>query len=339
MLVLGERVPVPFDSTNAGEREVLAAAGARLEIVDTIEQWRDLAPEAVGVLHNVFRLGAADLERLTQCRCIAHNAVGVDMIDTAAAARLGIVVTNVPRYGTDDVADQAMMLLLACARRLFDQVEMGREVPWNYERVVPIYRLRGKTLGIVGLGNIGSAVAQRARGFGLRVLAYDPYQPPSQFAAAGAEASAFDELLDRSDFLTVHTPLTPETRGMVDAAALARLRPGAIVINVARGPIIDTAALIDALESDHLAAAAVDVYDFEPAPLDHPLRRAPRTILTPHCAFYSTSSVRSMQVDPAREIAATLRGEIPPNPAKLPGIDWTYAFERWGLQPPPGGND
>lgn len=334
MLVLVERVPAPFDSGHEEERAILAAAGARLEVVDSIDQWRRLAPEADGLLHYAMILGPDELALLAQCRCIAHNAVGVDMIDTAVAAELGIVVTNVPRYGTDDVADQAMMFLLSCARRLFDQVEMARHARWDYERVMPIFRLRGKTLGIVGLGNIGSAVAERARGFGLRVLAYDPYQPPEQFAAAGAEAVTLDELLDRSDFLTVHTPLTPDTRGMIDADALARLRPGAIIINVARGPIIESVALVDALESGHIAAAAVDVYDAEPTPLDHPLRSAPRAVLTPHCAFYSTSSVHSMQIDPAREVAATLRGEIPPNPAKLPGIDWSYAYERWDLRPP-----
>jgi len=333
MLVLGETLPEPYDQTRTGEREVLREAGAELVVVSTLDEFRELAPEADGVLNWSFSLGADELARLTHCRCIAHHAVGVDHIDTAEAARLGIVVANVPRYGTDDVADQAMMLLLASARKLHAQERIAATDRWTLSPLVPIYRLRGRTLGILGLGNIGSAVAKRAAGFGLDVVAHDPYVDADRFTLVGAESVSFDELLRRSDILTLHTPLTPETRGMIDAGALARLRPGAILINVARGPIVDETAVADALMSGHLAAAAIDVFGVEPLPLDAPIRRAPRTILTPHTAFYSESSVEAMQVDAAREVAAALRGDAPPHLVILPGIDWNRGCQRWNLRP------
>jgi D-3-phosphoglycerate dehydrogenase len=332
MLVLGERLAPPFEQTRAKEREILAAVGAELVIADSLEEWRELATRADGIVHDRVKISAADLELMERCRCIAHNAVGVDMIDTAAAAKLGIVVTNVPRYGSDDVADQAFMLILACARKLQGQIEIAKGAEnWGVFPVVPIYRLRGRTIGVIGAGNIGREVVARALGFGLTVLVYDPYVPAERIAELGARSVSLAELLAQAQILTVHTPLIPETRGLIGAAELAQLQPGAIVVNVARGPIIDDVALAAALESGHIAAAALDVFAVEPLPLDAPIRQAPRTIITPHAAYYSQSSIEAMQNDPAREIAATLLGNIPPHPAILPGIDWGHAFERWGL--------
>jgi len=333
MLVLGETLPEPYDQARTGERAVLREAGAELVVVSTLGEFRELAPRADGVLNWAFRLQALELALLTRCRCIAHHAVGVDMIDTAEAARLGIVVANVPRYGTDDVADQAMMFLLACVRKLHEQERIAAHDTWTFTPIVPIHRLRGRTLGILGLGNIGSAVARRAAGFGLRVIAHDPYIDADRFTLVEAESVSLDELLRQSDILTIHTPLTPETTGLIDAKALSRLKPGAILINVARGPIVDEVALAEALTAGHLAAAAIDVFATEPLPLDAPIRQAPRTILTPHTAFYSESSIESMQVDAAREVAAALRGDVPPNVVALPDIDWSYACRRWNLRP------
>jgi D-3-phosphoglycerate dehydrogenase len=334
MLVLGERLTAPFDETRTVELEILNAAGAELVIVDTLDEWRTLAPQADGMVHNHFKLTADELALLERCRCIAHNAVGVDMIDTAEAARLGIVVANVPRYGSDDVADQAMMLILACSRKLQEQIAIGANADrWGVFPLVPIYRLRGRTLGVIGAGNIGREVIARALGFGLNVLVYDPYVAPETIAELGAQPVALPELLKRSNILTVHTPLTPETRGLIGAAELAQLPAGAIVVNVARGPIIDEVALAAALEAGHIAAAGLDVFAVEPVPADAPIRTAPRTIITPHAAYYSQSSIESMQTDPAREVAATLRGFVPPHPAILQGIDWSHAFQRWNLLP------
>lgn len=334
MLVLGERASAPFDETRAVERDILAAAGAELVVAETMDEWRALAPKADGVVHQSFKLPATELALLERCRCIAHNAVGVDMIDTAEAARLGIVVANVPRYGSDDVADQAFTLILACARKLQEQIAIGAKSDrWGIFPLVPIYRLRGRTLGVIGAGNIGREVVARALGFGLIVLVYDPYASPDAIEAMGAQPVELADLLERSNILTVHTPLTPETRGLIGAAELAKLPAGAIVVNVARGPIIDEAALAEALGSGHIAAAGLDVFAIEPLPADAPIRSAPRTIITPHAAFYSQSSIESMQNDPAHEVAAALRGFIPPHVANLPGVDWSYAYQRWNLEP------
>ena len=334
MLVLGERLAAPFDEARTVEREILAAAGAELVIAETIDEWRAIAPKADGVVHQAFKLPAAELALLERCRCIAHNAVGVDMIDTAEAARLGIVVANVPRYGSDDVADQAFALILACARKLQEQIAIGAKPDgWGIAPLMPIYRLRERTLGVIGAGNIGREVVKRALGFGLNVLVYDPYVTAEVVAALGAKLVPLAELLRRSNILTVHSPLTPETRGLIGAAELASMPAGAIVVNVARGPIIDEIALAEALDSGHIAAAGLDVFAIEPLPADARIRRAPRTIITPHAAFYSQSSIESMQNDPVREIAATLRGFVPPNAAILPGIDWSFAYRRWNLLP------
>lgn len=334
MLVLGEALKQPFDETRAVERAILAEAGAELVIAETMDEWREIAPKADGVVHQAFKLPAVELVRLERCRCIAHNAVGVDMIDTAEAARLGIVVANVPRYGSDDVADQAFTLILTCARKLQEQIAIGaKSEGWGIAPLVPIYRLRGRTLGVIGSGNIGREVVRRALGFGLNVLVYDPYVTFDAVAGYGAELVPLSELLQRSNILTVHSPLTPETRGLIGAAELAQLPAGAIVINVARGPIIDEVALAEALESGHIAAAGLDVFAVEPLPADARIRQAPRTIITPHAAFYSQSSIESMQNDPAREVAAALQGFVPPHAAILPGIDWGHAYQRWNLLP------
>ena len=333
MLVVGEVREPPFEQTRAKERAVLAEAGAELVLAASIEEFRELAPRADGVLHRRFRLRGPELALLGRCRCIAHHAVGVDMIDTAEAARLGIVVANVPSYGPDDVADQAMMLLLASARKLNQQQAIASQDHWNIGDLVPIHRLRCRTLGILAVGRIGMQMAKRGQAFGLNVIACDPYADPAVLTENGIEPVSFEQLLERSDYLSIHAPLTPETRGLIDAAALARMKQGAIIINCARGPIIDEAALIAALESGHIAAAGLDVFAHEPPGLDDPIRTAPRTIMTPHAAFYSESSIESMQVDAAREVAATLRGEIPPHPVILPGIDWSHAYRRWNLQP------
>jgi D-3-phosphoglycerate dehydrogenase len=337
VLVLGERLAPPYEQTRAVEREILAAAGAELVIADSLDEWRELAPRADGVVHQSVKIRAEELALLERCRCIAHNAVGVDMIDTAEAARLGIVVANVPRYGSDDVADQAFTLILACARKLQEQIAIGgKSEGWGVFPLVPIYRLRGRTLGVIGAGNIGRESIARGLGFGLTVLVYDPYVAPERIAELGAQSVLLSELLARAHILTVHTPLTPETRGLIGADELAQLQPGAIVVNVARGPIIDEVALAAALESGHIAAAGLDVFAIEPLPADAAIRKAPRTIITPHAAYYSQSSIESMQTDPAREVAATLRGFVPPHAAILPGIDWGHAYQRWNLLPNAG---
>ena len=204
-----------------------------------------------------------------------------------------------------------MALMLACARGLGVLAPATRRGEWDYRQTGPLHRLRGRTLGIVGLGRIGRRVADKARGFGLRILASDPYVSPAVFAEHGAEPRRLERLLAESDLVTVHALLTEETRGLLDAAAIARMKPGAYLINAARGPIVDERALLDALEAGHLAGAGLDVLAVEPPAADHPLLRHPRVITTPHSAWYTEQAMKDLQRLLAEDVARVLGGEAP----------------------------
>lgn len=274
------------------------------------------------------------LENIPNVKVISRYGVGLDNVDLDAAAEVGIVVTHYPGYCTSEVADHAMALLLALNRRI---VELDRDLhdgAWvRYGSATggilrgPIPPLRQSTLGIVGFGRIGQAVADRARGFGLRLLAADPYVAPDVVEANGATLLPLDELLPQADYITLHTPLTPETRGLINAERLARMKPDAAIINTARGPIIDLDALVKHLVANPQARAALDVVYPEPFPTDHPLYRLPNVIHTPHAAYYSEQSVITVRRETFAEAMAVLMGKQPrtiANPAVL---------ERVSLEP------
>ncbi len=254
----------------------------------------------------------------TRLIVVARAGVGVDNVDLDAATDAGIVVTHYPGYCTSEVADHAFALILALNRRI---VELDRDLhdgAWADHQATTTAILRGPvrplgemTLGIVGFGRIGQSVAQRARPFGLDIIASDPYLPPESFAALGVEGMELDALLGRADIITVHCPLTPETRGLIDAQQLAHVKPDAVIVNTARGPIIDLLALVDALTSGRLAGAALDVVDPEPLPLDHPLYTLPNVILTPHAAYYSERSVETVRIETLAEALTVLAGRSP----------------------------
>jgi len=258
------------------------------------------------------------LASLPRTRVISRYGVGLDNVDLSAATDYGIVVTHFPGYCTAEVADHALALILALNRRL---VELDRDLhdgAWNRHgpatRTIlrgPVPPLRELTLGIVGLGRIGRAVAERARPFGLALLAADPYLEPDAFAAAGVESVPLDDLLARSDFVTLHCPLTPESRGMIGAAELRRMKPSAFLVNTARGPLVDLDALAGALERGELAGAGLDVVYPEPLPADSPLYRLPNVILTPHAAYYSERSVEVVRRETLNEALTVLRGRRP----------------------------
>jgi len=253
--------------------------------------------------------------------------VGLDNVDLEAAADAGIVVTHYPGYCTSEVADHALAMILALNRRIVEQDRSLREGAWvehgpSTRRILrgPIQPLREQTLGIVGFGRIGQAVAARAKPFNLTIVAADPYIDPEVMVAAGVEPATLEELLRRSDIVTLHTPLTPETRGLIDAAALALMKPTAVLVNTARGPIIDLPALAQALQEEKIAGAALDVVDPEPLPADSPFYRMSNVILTPHSAYYSERSVDVVRRETLLEALQVLRGKRPrtvANPAVL----------------------
>lgn len=267
------------------------------------------------------------LENIPRVKVIARYGVGLDNVDLDAAADVGIVVTHFPGYCTAEVADHALAMILALNRRIVEQDRALREGAWIEHgpatRTIlrgPIEPLREQTLGIVGFGRIGQAVCARARPFGLTILTADPYVDPGVPAAADVELVSLEELLRCSDIVTIHTPLTPETRGLIDAAALARMKPAAVIVNTARGQIIDLPALAAALEQGTIAGAALDVVDPEPLPADAPFYRMPNVILTPHSAYYSEKSVDVVRRETLLEALQVLRGKRPrtvANPAVL----------------------
>jgi D-3-phosphoglycerate dehydrogenase len=264
--------------------------------------------DALLVFHNI-RLGQQTLAALSRCRGLVRCGVGYDNVDLEAAGAHGIVVCNVPDYGTEEVADHALMLLLAIGRRLLPTSSAIRAGNWDVSAVHGAPRLRGRTLGIVGCGRIGSALALRARALGMRVVIHDPYQPDGIEKALGVErCHRLDDLLPRCEFVSLHCPLTKETRHLLNARTLALLPRGAYVINTARGPCVDLVALADALDAGHVQAAALDVVEREPLD-DERIRQHPRVVLTPHVAFYSVEGFNEMRSKGAEEARRLLLGE------------------------------
>ena len=280
------------------ERQVLEAAG--VDVIDTqelgldVEQGFDLAIErdAVAILAGpIIPLDRAHLERLESCSAIVRYGVGLDNVDIDVAQELGIAVGNVPEYGHEEISNHAIALLLGLSRKLFEFDAAVRRGGTGIPAPQSVARLSQRTLGLVGYGRIGRRVAEKARAFGLEVVAYDPYAS----TADGVELLGLDELLRRADILSLHVPLTPETRHMIGARELALLEPGSLVINIGRGGLVDEDALVAALQSGHIAGAALDVTEIEPLPLDSPLLDAPNVILTPHVAWVSEVALSDLK--------------------------------------------
>lgn len=248
-------------------------------------------------------------------RVVARAGVGFDSIDLEAATRHGVVVVTTPGRISETVADYALGLLLALARRIPEAAAALRQQGWAV--TAPGVDVWGKCLGIVGLGAIGAAVARRAAGFSLRILGCDPALGPEEIRARGAEPVGLPELLSQADFVTLHAALTPASRGLLGAAELARMKPGALLINTARGGLIDSAALVAALARGQLGGVALDAFDTEPLPPEHPLRAAPRCLLTPHLAFNTAENALDMSRRAAASVAAWLGGQPLPEGVRV----------------------
>ncbi len=273
--------------------------------------------DAIMVFHDLSILGESSFARAPRCRGVVRAGVGYNNIDVDAATRHGVVVCNVPDYGSEEVADHAIMFLLALARRLVPSHEAIRGGTWDYRTALGTPRLRGKTFGVIGCGRIGTAAALRAKAMGLDVVFYDPYLRQGIDKALGIRrVFQLDELLEQSHFVSLHCYLDAASHHLIDAKALARMRPGSYLINTARGPCVDEAALLEALDSGHIAAAGLDVVEREPLDNDR-LRLHPRVIFTPHTAFYSVEGYLEMRTKTAQEIRRLLLGEPPRNPVNV----------------------
>jgi len=271
------------------------------------------AAHAEGIL---FLLKPTCSERLMgacqKLKVVGRHGAGLDTIEMPAASRLGIAVVHAPGSNSQSVAEHAMLLILSCAKQAHRVDRLTRAGDWGAVEAQELFELKGKTLGIVGVGNIGRITARLAAAFGMRVLGYDPYLPDDELRRRGAEpVKSLDALLPQIDVLTCHAPLTPETRGMINARTLGLMKKGAVYVNTSRGPVQDERALFEALTRGHLGAAGIDVFEEEPSSVDNPLFNLDNVTVSSHVAGVTAEANRTMAMQVAGEMLRVLRGEMP----------------------------
>lgn len=297
------------------ERRILGDAGHELRFegnADSVDEVIAAVAGADAVLNCYAKMPGEVIRTLDRCRIIARYGIGLDTLDMDAANERGIVVTNVPDYCIDEVSDHALSLALALARgvTLLDRrVRMGS---WTPTAAGPLHRIRGRTFGLVGFGRIARALAVKAASLGYEMVATDPFVPDDAVREVGVEPLSFDELLARADVVSLHVPLTDQSRHLIGSEALAKMKPGAILVNTSRGPLVDTAALRVALVSGHLGGAALDVLELEPPAADELLLQRDDVVITPHAGFYSEESLRELQRKAVEQVVEVLAGRRPP---------------------------
>ena len=288
------------------ERQVLAGVGASIELAAQ----GGVPDGADALLVRESPVTAAMMDRMPGCRAIVRYGIGVDNIDRDAARKRKIYVANVPDYGTEEVSDQALALVMAVARRVVTRDREVREGAWNVGPTQKVYRLAGKTLGLIGYGRIAQAFERKMRGVGMaRVMVFDPYAS----LPADAQAASVEAICREADVVSLHAPLTPETRHILDARGIGLLKPTAIVVNTSRGPLIDEAALATALREERIFGAGLDVFEEEPLGQGNALRELRNAVLSDHCGWYSEESVQDLQRKAAEEVARVFRGQAPLN--------------------------
>ena len=294
------------------EQAELDAIGATLRPLNVTSEAEVAAAcrDADALLVTYAKIGKVALAGMPKLKIVVRTGVGYDSLDVPAATERKVMVANVPDYCISDLAEHTMALLLTWWRRTAELDQQVRTEGWG-RPLKPVYRLEGKTLGILGMGRMGQAVAARARGFGLKLVGYDPYTPSAAFAAVGVEPVSLDSLLRTSDIVTIHALLSAETRGIICQKTLRQMKPTALIVNTARGGLIVTDDLVRALQEGWIAGAALDVTDPEPLPMGHPLRNLPRVLVTPHAAWYSEEAEPELRRRAARTIVEALRGKRP----------------------------
>ncbi len=295
------------------ERKVLADAGSEIIVAETGEESELLthAPMADGILTCWKPVREPIIVAAKKCQIIARYGIGLDNIDVDAATENGIIVTNVPTYCVDEVSDHAMALILTCARKITRYDNAVKSGIWDQNIGQNMYRLRGKTLGIVGIGNIAKSLIPKAKAFGLIVNVYSPRTDSDAIKSLGAHKVTFDELLKTSDYISIHAPLTATTLHMFSVEEFRAMKPTAYLINTARGGIVDTDALFAALQHNEIAGAGLDVLETEPPKQNEALLELENVIITPHAAFISEESILELQVTAASCVAKVLNGNLP----------------------------
>jgi len=303
------------------ELRVLGEAGydVRLAECKTAEDVIREAREADAIIVQYAPVDEAVLKALERCRVVVRYGVGVDTVDVEAAAQRGVWVANVPDYGTEEVSDHALALMMSLLRGVVRLDRAVREGAWDVGAVRPLRRVRGLTLGVVGCGRIGAAFARKAAPLVRRVVGYDPMPLREELVRdLGVEQVDFDELLAHADVISLHLPLNEETRHLIGEESLRKMKPGSYLINTARGGLVDGAALLRALDAGELAGAALDVLEKEPPGRDEALVRHDRVIVTPHAAWYSEESYEALKTEAAREVVRVLSGGRPRSPVNEP---------------------
>jgi D-3-phosphoglycerate dehydrogenase / 2-oxoglutarate reductase len=309
------------------EREIVARAGGELVSADhlPLDKALALAEDAEGILFRRMDIPATMIARFRRAKGIVRYGIGIDNVDLAAATAAGIIVGHVPSYCIDEVSTHAIAMLLACVRKLLPIDARMRRGEWDVHRTDPVFRVAGKTLGLVGFGQLGKAVARKLSGWDLRLLATDPFAEP----AHGVQLVDLPTLCRESDFISLHAPLLPETRHLISHEQFRLMKPGVIIVNTARGPVLDTAALLAAVDSEKVAQAALDVFEEEPLPPNSPLRKHPKTLLTDHMAWYSEESLLELQKTAAEEISTICTGRLPGSMANPEVLYNLGRFEEW----------
>ena len=313
------------------EREGLAEFADGLVsygVLDTPEKVIEACHDADACLIPGQAFPAAVIDKLEHCRVLVRYGIGYDMIDVAAASRKGILVVNFPDFCQPEVANHALALLLDCAKKISRQDRWIRSGGWRGGRapfLQPMGAIHGETVGLIGFGAIAREFQRRLAVLDMHVLAYDPYVKPEVAGALGVELVSLDELLQRSDYVSIHVPLLPATHRMITAEKLALMKPTAYLINTGRGPVVDMEALIAALKSGGIAGAGLDTFAVEPLPADSPLLRLDNVVMTPHCASYADATARNLWRRVGEEAALALRGRMPNTPVNgqiKPNLTW-----------------
>jgi D-3-phosphoglycerate dehydrogenase len=290
------------------ERDLLAGIDAELIVASgDVDAVLGVAADADGILNTYLPWSAESIGRLEKCRIIARYGIGFDNVDLKAAADAGIVVTNVPDYSVEEVATHALALILASLRKVVTADGSVRTGTWSIDNFRPIRRLSTLTVGLLGFGRIARRIAAPLEALGARIVAHDPYLQPGPDLPPLLEMG---ELLAEADIVSLHLPLNDETRGIIGADALSRMRPGAILVNTSRGPLVDLDALAEALRSGTIAAAGLDVFDVEPLDASR-VDGVPNLIVTPHMAYYSEEALAESQRKAATQVIKVLTGEKP----------------------------
>ena len=307
----------PFPSLDPAKKALEEANAEVVQAPSSSEEDIIKAAEnADAILVTYAKLNENILRSLKNCKAIGRFGIGVDNIDLKVAGELGISVNYVPDYCLDEVSDQAMAMIISMARKIPQSNKLVQSGRWEMPAVVPMYRLRGKTVGLIGFGNIPRLMTPKAQAFGFNVIASDPYAPKELFEKHGVESVSMDELYERSDFISVHAPLLPETKGLVNKDAFKKMKDTAIIVNTARGPLINEKDLIEALDKNEIGGAGLDVVETEPLPENSPLIGRDNVILAPHTAFYSVEALEELQTKAASDVARVLNGEEPVYPIK-----------------------